>query len=185
VAEVTGSVPSQEIASLRGRCAIHTHGPSDPSSSTRALWPVWEWSIARREILNMAQRFLPTAKSGAPRERGSRRRSVDAIRESHAQVWRCKGSCSKIILVQLRLCAMPMSRCFLARFNRLRLCAPLAETSSGYAELLGQLIDALAGPYALYSYALELPGISLSSLHCCFLSRKECPSRVCQFKGSP
>ena len=76
------------------------------------------------------------------------------------------------------------ARCFLARVNRLKLCAPLVETSSGYAELLGQLIDAFAGPHALFSYALELPGISLSSLHCCFLSQRECPSRVCQFKGS-
>ena len=50
---------------------------------------------------------------------------------------------------------------FLARFNRLKLCAPLVETSSGYAELLGQLIDAFAGTHALHSYALELPGISL------------------------
>src|SRR2546425_5979635 len=76
------------------------------------------------------------------------------------------------------------ARRFFARFNRLELSAPLVETSSGHPELPGQLIDALAGPHALYGHALELPGISLSSLHSCFLSRRVCPSRVCQFKGS-
>src|SRR5713101_1420175 len=76
------------------------------------------------------------------------------------------------------------ARCFFARFNCLKLSAPLVEASSSDPELLGQLIDALAGPHALYSHALELPGISLSSLHSCFLSRRVCPSRVCQFKGS-
>src|ERR1700719_1471300 len=76
------------------------------------------------------------------------------------------------------------TRRFFARFNRFELNAPLVEASSGHPEFLGQLIDALAGPHALYGYALKLPGISLSSLHCCFLSRRVCPSRVCQFKGS-
>src|SRR5579864_30537 len=76
------------------------------------------------------------------------------------------------------------ARCFFARFNCLKLSAPLVEASSSDPELLGQLIDALAGPHALYSHALELPGISLSSLHSGFLSRRVCPSRVCQFKGS-
>src|SRR6202035_358412 len=76
------------------------------------------------------------------------------------------------------------ARRFFARFNRLELSAPLVEASSGNPEFLGQLIDALAGPHALYGHALKLPGISLSSLHCCFLSRRVCPSRVCQFKGS-
>src|SRR5258706_3533901 len=76
------------------------------------------------------------------------------------------------------------ARCFFARFNRLELSAPLVETSSGHPELPGQLIDALAGPHALYGHALKLPGISLSSLHSRFLSRRVCPSRVCQFKGS-
>src|ERR1700685_2259029 len=76
------------------------------------------------------------------------------------------------------------ARCFFARFNCLKLSAPLVEASSSDPELLGQRIDALAGPHALYSHALELPGISLSSLHSCFLSRRVCPSRVCQFKGS-
>src|SRR6202030_3059123 len=76
------------------------------------------------------------------------------------------------------------ARCFFARFNCLKLSAPLVEASSSDSELLGQLIDALAGPHALYGHALELPGIPLSSLHSCFLSRRVCPSRVCQFKGS-
>src|ERR1700692_449699 len=76
------------------------------------------------------------------------------------------------------------ARRFFARFNRVELSAPLVEASSGNPEFLGQLIDALAGLHALYGHALKLPGISLSSLHCCFLSRRVCPSRVCQFKGS-
>src|SRR6266478_4992581 len=74
--------------------------------------------------------------------------------------------------------------CFFARFSRLELSAPLVETSSRHPELLGQLIDALAGPHALYGHSLKLPGISLSSLHSRFLSRRVCPSWVCQFKGS-
>src|ERR1700730_12720158 len=76
------------------------------------------------------------------------------------------------------------ARRFFARFNRLELSASLVEASSGHPEFLGQLIDALAGPHALYGHTLKLPGISLSSLHCCFLSRRVCRSRVCQFKGS-
>src|ERR1700726_2621153 len=76
------------------------------------------------------------------------------------------------------------ARRFFARFNRLELSASLVEASSGHPEFLGQLIDALAGPHALYGHALKLPGISLSSLHCCFLFRRVCPSRVCQFEGS-
>jgi hypothetical protein len=73
---------------------------------------------------------------------------------------------------------------FFARFNRLEFSAPLVEASSGYPELLGQLIDAFAALHPLYGCALKLPGISLSSLHWCFLSRRVCPSRLCQFKGS-
>src|SRR5271163_4913596 len=76
------------------------------------------------------------------------------------------------------------ARCFFVRFNRLKLSAPLVQASSGHPELLGQLIDAFAGPHTLYGHALKLPGISLSSLHLWFLSRRVCPSRVCQFKGS-
>jgi hypothetical protein len=76
------------------------------------------------------------------------------------------------------------ARRFFARFNRLELSAPLVEVSSGNPELLGQLIDAFTALHPLYGHALKLPGISLSSLHCCFLSRRVCPSRVCQFKGS-
>src|SRR6266849_4887043 len=76
------------------------------------------------------------------------------------------------------------ARCFFARFNRLKLSAPLVEASPGHPELLGQLIDAHTGPHALYGHALKLPGISLSSLHSRFLSRRVCPSRVCHFKGS-
>src|ERR1700681_1222006 len=71
-----------------------------------------------------------------------------------------------------------------ARFNRVQLSAPLVEASPGHPELLGQFIDAYTGPHALYGHALKLPGISLSSLHSRFLSRRVCPSRVCQFKGS-
>src|SRR6266404_8275643 len=76
------------------------------------------------------------------------------------------------------------ARRFFARFNRFELSAPLVEASSGHPELLGQLIDAFTALHPLYGHALKLPGISLSSLHCCFLSRRVCPSRVCQFKGS-
>src|SRR6266404_5273165 len=76
------------------------------------------------------------------------------------------------------------ARRFFARFNRFELSAPLVEASSCHPELLGQLIDAFTALHPLYGHALKLPGISLSSLHCCFLSRRVCPSRVCQFKGS-
>src|SRR5258708_25383850 len=78
----------------------------------------------------------------------------------------------------------PRARRFFARFSRLELSAPLVKASSGHHELLGQLIDAFTALHPLYGHALKLPGISLSSLHCCFLSRRVCPSRVCQFKGS-
>src|ERR1700738_4304621 len=76
------------------------------------------------------------------------------------------------------------ARCFFARLNRLQLSAPLVQTSPGHPELLGQFIDAHTGPHALYGHALKLPGISLSSIHSRFLSRRVCPSLVCQFKGS-
>src|SRR5712692_6920900 len=76
------------------------------------------------------------------------------------------------------------ARRFFARFNRLELSAPLVQASSGHPELLGQLIDAFTALHPLYGHALKLPGISLSSLHCYFLSRRVCPSRLCQFKGS-
>src|SRR3979411_1506366 len=76
------------------------------------------------------------------------------------------------------------ARRFFAKFNRFEVSAPLVEASSGHPELLGQLIDAFTALHPLYGHALKLPGISLSSLHCCFLSRRVCPSRVCQFKGS-
>src|SRR5450755_1890833 len=76
------------------------------------------------------------------------------------------------------------ARRFFARFNRLELSAPLVQASSGNPEPLGQLIDAFTSPHPLYRRALELPGISLPSLHWCFLSRRVCPSRLCQFKGS-
>src|ERR1700722_6409104 len=76
------------------------------------------------------------------------------------------------------------ARCFFAWFSRFKLSAPLVEASSGYPELLSQLIHALASPHPFYGHALDLPGISLSSLHSRFLSRRVCPSRVCQFKGS-
>ena len=59
-----------------------------------------------------------------------------------------------------------------------------SDASAASVEQVCQLIDALASPHALYRHALELPGISLSSLHSCFLSRKVCPSRVGQFKRS-
>src|SRR5580693_7728477 len=76
------------------------------------------------------------------------------------------------------------ARRFFARFNRLELSAPLVQASSGHPELLGQLIDAFTALHPFYGHALKLPGISFSSLHCCFLSRRVCPSRLCQFKGS-
>src|SRR6202166_418424 len=76
------------------------------------------------------------------------------------------------------------ARRFFARFNRLEFSAPLLEASSGHPELFGQLIDAFTALHPLYGHALKLPGISLSSLHWCFLSRRVCPSRLCQFKGS-
>src|SRR5712692_1685854 len=69
-------------------------------------------------------------------------------------------------------------------FSRLKLSALHQQESPGHPELLGQLIDAHTGPHALYGHALKLPGISLSSLHSRFLSRRVCPSRVCHFKGS-
>src|ERR1700738_2097012 len=58
-------------------------------------------------------------------------------------------------------------RRFFARFNRLELSTPLVEASSGNPEFLGKIIDAFAGLHPLYSCALKLPGISLSSLHWC------------------
>src|SRR6266850_3562429 len=73
---------------------------------------------------------------------------------------------------------------FFARLNRLELSTPLVEASSGNPEFLGKIIDAFADLHALYGCALKLPGISLPSLHWCFLSRRVCPSRLCQFKGS-
>src|SRR5271154_2141944 len=76
------------------------------------------------------------------------------------------------------------AHCFFARFNRLKLRAPLVEASPRHPELLGQFIDAFASPHMLYGHALKLPRIPLSSLHSSFLSRTVCPSRVCQFKGS-
>src|SRR6266446_4352479 len=76
------------------------------------------------------------------------------------------------------------ARRFFTRFNRLELSAPLVEASSGNPEFLGKIIDAFADLHPLYGCALKLPGISLPSLHWCFLSRRVCPSRLCQFKGS-
>src|ERR1700691_5623969 len=76
------------------------------------------------------------------------------------------------------------ARCLFARFSRLELSAPLVEASPGHPELLRHLIDALASPHTLYGHPLKLPRITLSSLHSSFLSRRVCPSRVCQFKGS-
>src|SRR5882724_1846008 len=75
------------------------------------------------------------------------------------------------------------ARRFFARFNRLELSAPLVQASSGHPELLGQLIDAFTALHPLYGHALKLPGISLSSLHCCFLSRRVCPSWLSHFQG--
>src|SRR5580693_8744170 len=76
------------------------------------------------------------------------------------------------------------ARRFFARINRLELSSPLVEASSGNPEFLGKIIDAFAGLHPLYGGALKLPGISLPSLHWCFLSRRVCPSRPCQVKGS-
>src|SRR5713101_5707878 len=76
------------------------------------------------------------------------------------------------------------ARRFFARLNRLELSTPLVEASSGNPEFLGKIIDAFAYLHPLYGCALKLPGISLPSLHWCFLSRRVCPPRLCQFKGS-
>src|SRR5229473_2987858 len=76
------------------------------------------------------------------------------------------------------------ARRFFARLNRLEFSSPLVEASSGNPEFLGKIIDAFAGLHPLYGCALKLPGISLPSLHWCFLSRRVCPPRLCQFKGS-
>src|SRR4029077_21282130 len=76
------------------------------------------------------------------------------------------------------------ARRFFARLNRLELSTPLVEASSGNPEFLGKIIDAFAGLHPLYGCALKLPGISLPSLHWSFLSRRVCPPRLCQFKGS-
>src|SRR5258706_15137874 len=76
------------------------------------------------------------------------------------------------------------ARRFFARLNRLEFSTPLVEASSGNPEFLGKIIDAFAGLHPLYGGALKLPGISLPSLHWCFLSRRVCPSQLCQFKGS-
>src|SRR6202140_1148515 len=76
------------------------------------------------------------------------------------------------------------ARRFFARLNRLEFSTPLVEASSGNPEFLGKIIDAVAGLHPLYGRALKLPGISLPSLHWCFLSRRVCPARLCQFKGS-
>src|ERR1700688_4078252 len=76
------------------------------------------------------------------------------------------------------------ARRFFARLNCLEFSTPLVEASSGNPEFLGKIIDAFAGLHPLYGRALKLPGISLPSLHWCFLSRRVCPSRLCQFKGS-
>src|SRR6266850_3864559 len=76
------------------------------------------------------------------------------------------------------------ARRFFARLNRLEFSTPLVEASSGNPEFLGKIIDAFTGLHPLYGGALKLPGISLPSLHWCFLSRRVCPPRLCQFKGS-
>ncbi len=44
--------------------------------------------------------------------------------------------------------------------------------SNGKIKPNRQLIDAFTALHLLYDHALKLPGISLSSLHCCFLSRR-------------
>src|ERR1700680_2632838 len=76
------------------------------------------------------------------------------------------------------------ARRFFARLNRLEFSTPLVEASSGNPEFLGKIIDTFAGLHPLYGCELKLPGISLPSLHWCFLSRRVCPSRLCQFTGS-
>jgi hypothetical protein len=68
-----------------------------------------------------------------------------------------------------------------ARLNRLEFGAPLQRHRRLPRALANHRRHSL---HPLYGHALKLPGISLSSLHSCFLSRRVCPSRVCQFKGS-
>src|ERR1700686_4805294 len=75
------------------------------------------------------------------------------------------------------------ARRFFARFNRLEFSAPLVEASSSHPELLGQLIDAFTALHPLYGHALKLPGISLSSLHCGFLSPESVPIASVPIQG--
>ena len=72
----------------------------------------------------------------------------------------------------------------LARLNRFKLGTPLIEAATRHAKLFGQLINTRAILHAPYGVVLKLPGITLSSLHSFFLSRRVCPSKLCQFKGS-
>src|SRR5262245_26375351 len=75
-------------------------------------------------------------------------------------------------------------RPFFSWLKVIELGAPLVETSPGHTEFLSQFIHARTTLHTLYSRALKLPGIALPSLHECFLSRRVCPSLLCQFKGS-
>src|ERR1700688_68264 len=88
------------------------------------------------------------------------------------------------VFFSLGCCMCAPERRFVARLNRLEFSTPLVEASSGNPEFLGKIIDTFAGLHPLYGCELKLPGISLPSLHWCFLSRRVCPSRLCQFKGS-
>src|SRR5215470_18182465 len=74
-------------------------------------------------------------------------------------------------------------RPFFFRLKMIELGAPLVETSPGHTEFLSQFIHTRATLYTRHSRALKLPGITLPSLHACFLSRRVCPSLLCRFKG--
>src|SRR5580693_6493895 len=52
------------------------------------------------------------------------------------------------------------ARCFFAWFSRFKLSAPLVEASSGYPELLSQLIHALASPHPFYGTSGNIAFVS-------------------------
>jgi hypothetical protein len=64
---------------------------------------------------------------------------------------------------------------FFVRFNRLKLSAPIVETSSGHPEFLGQPI------VAPFPRPLSLLGDARTPLR----KRKLCPKKLCQIRGSP
>jgi hypothetical protein len=82
VAEVIGSVPSQEIASLGSRCAIHTHRPSDPSKNSSLV-----------ALIGVVGRTSRNPQHGT----------------SYAQFGAARAAVPRSSWFSFRLCAMPMS----------------------------------------------------------------------------